>query len=360
MRQKTLVDTLLYLLGMLFNLVLMVVIGYAIFRFTVWGFNYGTEFSEYMVGSGEDNEVIFVLEDYTPLAEVARRLEEEGLIPSAMMFRLERTLMNRTHDFRPGTFTLNSNMSSSQLNNTLRAGPPREQQFQWITIPEGWTIAEMAAYFESRGFFTAEEFIYAAQNRPFNYHFLNHVPLDRPNRLEGYLFPDSYQISMTPSPEHIIHRMLMRFEQLFTAYYQDLAHEMGLTIDEVVIMASIIERETRLAEERPLVSQVIHNRLRLNMLLQMDSTTAYAAGVTGDMLTQAHLDSDLPHNTYVHFGLPPGSISNPGWASIRAVMVYPAGDYIFFVLRNSTTGEHFFSTNYADHNAAVQRYRPLW
>jgi len=360
MKQKTLVDTLLYLLGMLFNLVLMVVIGYAIFRFTVWGFNYGTEFSEYMVGSGEDYEVIFVLEDYTSLADVAQQLEDEGLIPSAMMFRLERTLMNRTADFRPGTFTLNRNMTSSQLNNTLRAGPAREQQFQWITIPEGWTIADMAAYFESREFFTAEAFIHAAQYSQFNYHFLSHIPMDRPNRLEGYLFPDSYQISMTPSPEHIIHRMLMRFEQLFTPYYQTLAQDMGLTIDQVVIIASIIERETRLVSERPLVSQVIHNRLARNMLLQMDSTTAYAVGVTGDMLTQAHLDSTLPHNTYVHLGLPPGAISNPGWASIRAAMEFPPGDYIFFVLQNSATGEHFFSTNYADHHAAVQRYRPFW
>ncbi|MCL2187548.1 MAG: endolytic transglycosylase MltG [Defluviitaleaceae bacterium] len=355
MKQKTLLDMLLYILGLSFNLAIMALVGYAVFRFTMWGFEFGGRESAYMVGTGEDEEVILVLEEYTSLADMARRLEEEGLIHNQWMFRLERTLMNRTADFRPGTFTLNRNMSSSQLNNALRARPPEEQQFQWIRIPEGWTIADMAAYFERREFFTAQEFKDAAQYGQFNYGFLMHVPTDRPNRLEGYLFPDSYQISMSPTPEHIIHRMLMNFDNRFTQYYQNRAYEMGLTIDEVVIMASIIEREAVQPAERPMMAQVIHNRLDIGMHLEMCSTVNYVIGPR-DRLTYEETRIDSPWNTYVNPGLPIGPISNPGWASMRAAMFPEAGNYLFFVLRDPETGEHHFSTNFADHQAATARY----
>jgi UPF0755 protein len=264
-------------------------------------------------------------------------------------------LMNRGQDFRPGTFTLNRNMSSSQLNNTLRALPPPETESQRITIPEGWTIADMAAYFERRGFFPAEDFIDAAQHGQFNYGFLMDVPHNRPNRLEGYLFPDTYEISMTPTPEHIIHRMLRRFEGLFTVYYKNRAEEMGMTIDEVVIMASIIERETRVADERPTVSQVIHNRLRIGMLLEMCSTVNYTIGPR-ERLTLEETRTESPWNTYMNPGLPIGPISNPGWASIHAALHPEAGNYLFFVLRDPISGAHHFSTNLADHNAAAARY----
>jgi UPF0755 protein len=355
MKQKTLLDMLLYILGMCFNLALMALVGYAVYVFTVRGFAFGEEMSEYMVAQGEDFEVTIVLEDYTSLAEMARTLEEEGLIPNRWMFRLERMLMNRGQDFKPGTYTLNRNMSSSQISNTLRAVVPDETESQRVTIPEGWTIAEMAAYFERRDFFPAEDFINAVQYGQFNYGFLMNIPHDRPNRLEGYLFPDTYEISMTPSPEHIIHRMLRRFEQLFTDYYHDRASELGMSVDEVVIMASIIERETRVPDERPTVSQVIHNRIRIGMHLEMCSTVNYTIGPR-DRLTYEETRTESPWNTYLHPGLPVGPISNPGWASIHAAMYPEAGNYLFFVLRDPVTGEHHFSTNLADHNAASSRY----
>jgi UPF0755 protein len=147
----------------------------------------------------------------------------------------------------------------------------------------------------------------------------------------------------------------MRFEQLFTDEYINLAYDMGLTVDQVVIMASIIERETMLAEERPKVAQVIHNRLRINMPLQMCSTVNYTIGPR-DRLTLEETQTDSPWNTYLHNGLPIGPISNPGWASIRAVMFPADNQYLFFVLRDPATGAHHFSTNLADHNAAVARY----
>jgi UPF0755 protein len=356
MKQKTLLNMLLYILGMSFNLALMALIGYAVYVFTLEGFAFGESFAEYMVEEGEDYEVIITLDDYTSLADMARRLEEEGIIPNQFMFRLERILMNSAQDYRPGTFTLNRNMTSSQINIALRRLPPAEQQFQRITIPEGWAIRDMANYFERRGFFPAEDFINAAQYGQFNYGFLMNIPRDRPNRLEGYLFPDTYEISMTPSPEHIIHRMLMRFENLFTDYYRERAYELGLTVDEAVIIASIIERETRVAGERPIVSQVIHNRLRIRMPLQMCSTVVYVIGEPRARLTYEETRIDSPWNTYMNAGLPLGPISNPGWASIHATLFPEAGNYLYFVLRNPETGEHHFSTNLADHEAATARY----
>jgi UPF0755 protein len=128
-----------------------------------------------------------------------------------------------------------------------------------------------------------------------------------------------------------------------------------MTIDEVIIKASIIERETRLEHERPLVSQVIHNRLATGMLLQMCSTVMYTIGPRA-RLTYEETLTDSPWNTYLHAGLPPGPISNPGLAAIRAALMPAPGNYLFFVLRDINTGEHFFSRTLAEHNLAVSRY----
>ena len=358
MKQRTVLNMLLYILGMSFNLALMVLVAFAVYRFTLQGFAFGADFAGSVVYEGEDYDIIFVLEDYTSLAEVARRLEEQGIIHNQHMFRLEQVLMNRTADFRPGTFTLNRSLSNSQITARLRFVPPVAAQSQRIMIPEGWTIAQMAAYFEERGFFPAQDFIDAAQYGDFNFSFLHTVPHNRPNRLEGYLFPDTYDIPMNPTPNQIIHRMLIRFDQIFTIEFQERADELGLTVDEIVIMASMIERETRLAHERALVSQVIHNRLNPQIwptrLLQFCSTVAYVLDVHRDVLTYADLEIDSPHNTYRHPGLPIGPIANPGRASLYAALWPAQGGYLFFVLQDVNTGAHYFSTTFAAH----QRARP--
>ncbi|MCL2456630.1 MAG: endolytic transglycosylase MltG, partial [Defluviitaleaceae bacterium] len=269
---------------------------------------------------------------------------------------LELHLRNATHDFTEGTYTLNKNMNNVEINRALRARAQELAPHHDITIREGQTIRDMANYFEERGFFPAEEFIYVAQYGHFSFPFLLEIPADRPNRLEGYLFPDTYQIPVNPNPGAIITRMLDNFGRKFTDDLYARADEMKISVDDVIIMASIIERETRLAAERPIVSQVIHRRLRQNMRLQMCSTVQYTMDDPPIRLLNVHLEIDSPYNTYMYSGLPVGPISNPGLAAIQAVLSPSDTDFLFFVLKDEETGEHHFSRSAAEHDAARALY----
>jgi len=346
-----------YILGMAFNIAILAVVAYAVYWFAMWGFNQGGTFAAQMLEEGPDYEIIFVLEEDTPRSEAAQMLYHAGAINNPWLFQLEMFLKNSTRVFRAGTYTLNRNMSNTEVHRTfLRTGTglaPEEE----IRVLEGWTIQDMAEYFEYRNFFTAEEFVYVATYGHFNFSFLLGLPDDRPNGLEGYLFPDTYRIPINPTPGCIIVRMLRRFDYVFDADMREQAYEMGLTIDEVVIMASIIERETRLATERPMVSGVIHNRLVIDMRLEMCSTVAYVLDVPRDRLLNEDLLIDSPFNTYMHHGLPIAPISNPGAAALRAAINPASHDYLFFVLYDFESGEHFFSRTWAEHNTADLRAR---
>ena len=349
------INFLLYILGTVFNLALMAVVAYAVYFFAIQGFAAGTRMADDLVAEGYDYEIEFVLERDTPATEVSRILEEKGIISSSRLFNMEIFLMGRVRTYAAGTYTLNQNMTNTEVHQVLR-GSFAQAPEETITVLEGWSIRDMAAYFESREFFAAEDFIHVAENGHFPFAFLADVP-DRPGRLEGYLFPDTYRIPVNPTPGDIIERMLRRFDQIFDASMHDRAYEMNITMDEAVIIASIIERETRLVNERPMVSQVIHNRLADNMRLQMCSTVAFVLDVQRDRLLYADLEIDSPYNTYRNAGLPIGPISNPGEAALRAALWPTPGDYLFFVLINPETGEHYFSRTFDEHIAANQRAR---
>jgi len=357
MKSKNIIDFLHWILGMFFNLAIVIVVGLAVYFITMRGFEFGENMANEMVAVGEDYEFVFVLDAATPASEVSRELEYMGIINSSRLFNLELFLMGRIRTYQAGTYILNRNMTNTEVHRTfLRVGTGRAPH-EDIRIPEGWTIRDMAEYFESRGFFPAEEFIRVASYvGEFGFAFERDIP-DRPNGLEGYLFPDSYQIPINPTPGDIIWRMLRRFDEVFDDEMRDQAYEMGMTMDEVVTMASIIEMESRLAHERPMVSQVIHNRIATGMHLEMCSTVKYGMEDPPERLSIAQTRMDTPFNTYVHPGLPIGPITNPGAAAMRAVLNPSGGDYLFFVLYNFETGEHFFSNNWDAHNAADQRAR---
>jgi len=354
------INFLLYLLGMAFNLAVMALVGYAVYFFAMQGITMGNQLAYDLIYTGEDYYMELVLEEDTPAAEVAVMLEEMGIITNHWLYRLELFLMGRIRTYQAGTYILNRSMTNTEVHQVLRGSLVGIAPEETITILEGWTIRDMAAYFEYREFFPAEDFINVAENHHFPFTFLNDVP-DRPNRLEGYLFPDTYFVPVNPSPGAIIYRMLRRFDVIFDAQMVDRAYELGYTMDDIVIMASIIERETRLAHERPMVSQVIHNRLDTNMRLQMCSTVAYVLdyryGIQRDVLYYVDLEIDSPHNTYQNSGLPIGPISSPGQAALRAALWPSGGDYLFFVLVNEQTGEHYFSTTFDAHIAANPRRR---
>lgn len=350
------INFLLYILGMAFNLALMALVAYAVYFFAIQGFEFGGQLADDLVYVGEAYEYIFVLDEATAATEVSRMLEERGIVNNSMLFNIELFLMGRIRTYEAGTFTLNRNMTNTEIHRVLRGSMTAQAPDEVITIPEGWALRDMAAYFESREFFTAEYFMHIAEVGHFPFAFLADVP-ERPNRLEGYLFPDTYRVPLNPSPAQIIERMLIRFDEIFDNDMHDRAYELGISVDDAVIMASIIERETRLAHERALVSQIIHNRLADNMRLEMCSTIAYVLDVQRDRLLLIDLEIDSPFNTYRNHGLPLGPISNPGAAALRAALWPADGDYLFFVLENEETGEHYFSNTFNDHIAARQRIR---
>ncbi|MCL1884910.1 MAG: endolytic transglycosylase MltG [Defluviitaleaceae bacterium] len=352
------VNFLMYLAGMAFNLTLMVVLVFLVINAFSWGYNTGENFANEMLEQGDDYSIEFYIPHDTPPSEIARQLEDMGIIHNRHMFRLELFLRGSSGDFIAGTYTVNLNMNNVELNRALRVRPEELAPHHVIQIREGMTIRDMAAYFEYRGFFSAEEFIHTAQYGRFSFGFLLDVPMDRPNRLEGYLFPDTYQIPMNPSPVDIITRMLHNFSGRFTDDHFERMEELNMSMDDVIIMASIIERETRLASERPIVSQVIHERLRVNMRLEMCSTVKYAMAEPPIRLNNADIDryAHSLHNTYRHNGLPIGPIASPGLASINAALWPADSTYLFFVLRDEETGAHHFSHTLAEHNAATDRY----
>jgi UPF0755 protein len=219
-----------------------------------------------------------------------------------------------------------------------------------VTVPEGYTVWDIAGAFvaaniDSVSLLAALKDGVALANRR----------IEAPS-LEGYLFPDTYRVRWGATAEQVTAMMLARLDEVFDAGLVQRALDVGMTPHEVLTLASIIEAESRMPAERPLVSAVYHNRLQRNMRLEADPTVAYAMGGYKGRLLYADLEIDSPYNTYRRRGLPPGPICSPGEASIRAAL-YPdsTADVLYFVARGD--GSHIFSRTLQEHNAAIQKVR---
>ena len=354
---KMLINVLSFMLGAAFNALIFAGFIWVVFTLTDRAFAFGGDFSYQMTREGSTEQVEFILEEDTPIAEVAQMLEDLEIIPSALMFRMELMLLGAPEYYNAGTYILSESLSTTQINARLRALPQVLRVEDRITIREGWTQNDIAVYLEYRGFFSAEEFNYVANNHDFGFSFLDDLP-NRPSRLEGYLFPDTYFVYEDSTPVQVITRMLQRFNQVFTYEYRMRARELNLTMDEVVNIAAMIEREVRYPPDRPKVSRVIHNRLRINMPLQIDATVAYALGVHLDRTTNEHTRVQSPFNTYYVSGLPWGPISNPGAAAISAALNPAVGDWTFYVLVDGDTGRHYFTNSFDRHMYMARNHMP--
>ena len=227
---------------------------------------------------------------------------------------------------------------------------------QPITFREGLNIRQMAAIFEERGFGTAREFIKAASNQEAI------AEIDRQaTDLEGYLFPDTYTMPRKVTAEQLVSRMATRFEQSLSPAIREKAAARGLTVRQLVTLASLVEKETGKGEERPLVAAVYSNRLKIGMGLQCDPTVIYAlerAGRYNGNLTREGLKFDSPYNTYRYAGLPPGPIAAPGLAALEAAADPADVPYLYFVSRND--GSHAFATTLDEHNRNVHQWQVLY
>ena len=225
--------------------------------------------------------------------------------------------------------------------------------FHPVTIPEGLTRREIAQHLESLGIIEEEDFLEACSRTEL----LGSYDIEAEN-LEGYLFPETYHFSRGISAGTIITILVTQFKTVFTEEWRQRATEINMTPRKVVILASLIEKETSFPEERKLVSSVFHNRLRIRMKLDCDPTIIYAmkeqGPYTGRLLKRL-LKLDSPYNTYLRRGLPPGPICNPGQAALEAAL-YPSDEkYIYFVSKND--GSHVFSRTFSEHQRAVRKYQ---
>ena len=227
-----------------------------------------------------------------------------------------------------------------------------------FTIPEGYTILQIANKMVELGICkSSDEFVQACNDiSKYNYDFVQEIP-ERNLRLQGYLFPDTYEIYADAKVTEVIEKMLKRFDAIYDADFRARTTALGYSIDQVVNMASIIEKEVRVPEERKLVASVINNRMKIDMPLQMCSTVMYVLNKSYPQLTIADTKIDSPYNTYINQGLPAGPIANPGKAAIEAVLYPEETDYIYFVLKDAESGEHVFSRTLDEHNAAKVKYK---
>ncbi len=289
--------------------------------------------------------------------KIAKILKEKGLIKSVTHFRIMSKLSEYDGKYQHGTFLLAKNMDQDTIMQELMKKTANKDTIR-ITIPEGYTIKQIAEKLEKEGVVTAEEFIEAANSTDYNYAFIQEIP-NREIKLQGYLFPNTYEIYKTATAKQIVDLLLSEFDKVFNEEYKAKAKELGMSIDEIVTMASIIEREVKSEKERNKVAGVIYNRLNIGMKLEMCSTVIYALDkprdFSKDKLLYSDLEVDSPYNTYLYAGLPKGPIANPGKASLEAALYPEKHDYLFFVLVNEQTGEHEFNKTLEGHNAAKNR-----
>lgn len=304
----------------------------------------------------EYHSAVIEVTDEDTIGTVTQRLKEEGLIEYPLMFRLFSAITGAEEDLSAGTYELDTDMDYRAIILNLSSRSSTRQTTQ-VVIPEGYTVAQIFQLLEDSNVSTVEKLNDMAANYDYAFSFLQDIPLGDPSRLEGYLFPDTYEFFLGQDPKTVINKMLVQFDAVVTDEMRQEIWDSGRTIHEVVTVASLIEKETD-GTDYTTISSVIYNRLNnpngeTAGYLQIDAAIAY---VTGRAVTRDDYENvDSPYNTYLNKGLPPGPIANPGLASIRAAMNPENTSYYYYVL-NPETGRHEFTRTYAEHQNLVSRY----
>lgn len=251
-------------------------------------------------------------------------------------------------NIKAGIYKFNTDMTPVQIFDMIESGNITSDILS-ITIPEGYTVKQIAdKLYKNQIIESKDEFVKEAQTGTFDYEFIKSIPSNRPSRLEGYLFPATYELKKGATSHDIIDKMLKKFNEV---YNDDIASEMisGMTLDKIINMASIIEGEAKLDSERTKIAGVFYNRLKINMKLQSCATVEYILGTRKSVLSNKDTMIDSPYNTYKNAGLPIGPICSPGEKSIMAALKPSQNDYLYFVLDvKKGDGSHYFTNSYQD------------
>ena len=294
-------------------------------------------------------KVIFIKKG-THLKKVSEVLKQDGIIKNRHFFVLLTTILGKKTKVKAGEYEFHTQMLPLEVLDALVKGQVKPHL---VTIPEGYTLSQIAQLLEDLNLVEKKGFLQKASSPAF----INALGLSQfaGPTLEGYLFPETYHLFREMDSEEVIQMMVYQFKKVFGPDLVNRASELGISEKEVVILASIIEKETPLPEEKPLISAVFHNRLKRKIPLQSDPTVIYGIKNFNGNLTKEHLMRPTPYNTYLIAGLPPTPICNPGKDSLLAAVRPAPVPYLYFVSKND--GSHFFSSDIGEHNRAVWKYQ---
>ncbi len=274
-------------------------------------------------------------------------LSGEGLVKNPLKFKLLARIKGYDKRIRAGEYRLSTEMSPIQMLEKMVRG---DVVLHRLTIPEGYDLARIASAVELCGWGDKSAFLAAARDEAF----VKKLGFDA-KTFEGYLFPETYYFPKDADIRTIITTMAERFKSIFKPEWEKRAKDKGFTVHQIVTLASIIEKETGVDAERPIISSVFHNRLKKGMRLESDPSVIYGIEDFDGNITRKHLNAHTPYNTYKIKGLPPGPIANPGIKSIEAALFPANTNFLYFVSKKDST--HQFSTNIRDHNRAVRKYQ---
>lgn len=284
------------------------------------------------------------------LSRIADSLSENSIVRDRTVFLVLARLSGRAERLQSGLYRFPATVSALDVLRILVAGS--HQAITRVSIPEGFTIKRIAARLEKATGLSADRFIALSRDQ----RFIDSVGLGV-RSLEGYLLPDTYDIRYDAHEEQVLGRMVTALLRHFERTHESRRRERGVSLHHVLTMASLVEGETRLPEERARVAGVYYNRLRRGMLLQADPTVQYIIPDGPRRLLYRDLAINSPYNTYLYPGLPPGPVNNPGRDAIRAALYPESHDFYYFVADGH--GGHVFTRNYAEHSRAVERYRAM-
>ena len=297
----------------------------------------------------KDEVVDVEIKQGSSASTIASVLAENDVIGSKYVFRFY--IRGKDIVFQYGTFHLNRKMNYDELIEQLTTQQVVRETTD-ITIKEGMNAEQIISMLEELGIGTRDEILYAINEAEYDFDFITPDMTLVDYRLEGYLYPDTYEIYLDDSPEEVIVRLLDNFDKKTANLREEVAMNGG-NFHETMILASIIEKEGQKESELPIVSSVFHNRLEQGMKLESCATVQYVLPEHKEVLSYEDTQTDSPFNTYIHPGLPPAPISNPGIAAIRAAIYPDETDYLFFVARPD--GSHYFGKTYAEHEANIRK-----
>jgi UPF0755 protein len=281
------------------------------------------------------------------LRAISTNLKNNKIISSDIMFMLYLKVSGLSGTIQSGEYSVNASMTPLTIADILTKGKVTSRA---ITIPEGWTNSDIGSYLEKQGIVKKSDFI-AATKDTYKYDFLADKPADV--GLEGFLFPDTYQVSVIATPESIVDMMLSNFDKRVTSDMRAVATKTGLGLYKTITLASIVELESNKPADRKLVAGVFIARLNEGMRLQSDVTVSYALGEKKEELTAADLVNETPYNTYLIDGLPKGPICNPGLDSINAVLYPENTAFRYFIAANDQV---YYARTLEEHNSNVAKY----